>query len=1014
MGNDIAKLFGIEKEEKGLISILLIQSVFLGTFYGVFNITAHSLFLAKFDEILMARAYILSGLVGIGLTYIYTLLQSRLKFNIFSNFNILFVLLVTVSLWFLITVASSDWVIFAIFIMMGPLNLLALLSFYGTTGRLFTLRQGRRLFGFVDTGIVVGVIISSFSIPALLSLNVTTSNILLLSVISIFAALLVQITIGKRYSQVRVQAEAKKGSRASLKLFREDKYVMSMGMFIALSVVVAFFIQYSFMAVTRARYPLENDLASFLGLFEGSMMVFTLLIKTFIFSYLIKNYGLKLTLAVGPVLVGVFVVIAVIIGSTMGYLPETAGFMIFFLILALARLFSKAMKDSLETPAFKVLYQTLGEKVRYNVQSAIDGTVNEIAALTSGLLLTGLGALAFIKLIHFSWVLAAVVVLWILSALRLYTEYRKSVRKSIDADDSTVKPDLSVGYTDTVSGVAIDISNNYYKYICADDILSSFKNNKLILDTVLNYAELNPNTDLLRLFEELTKLDLGSDNNKRVRLVFNKLNEKYRTMVPEIRNSGMDLERIKDRKEYINSIFASGEELVLTDLLKLIRDKDFDVRREAIFIVGRNKVKELLPDVCDSLNIPQLSKDAYFTLRSFGQEAFEALSTHYFRSAGNIYVRILIIRLFGEAENPESCKFLLPRLWSVHRDLRKEALKGLKRCDFQPDQEQKDKLIQEIQEVVGFLTWNIAATVAIRKADDKTLLESLNNETAWWSDFLFGLLSIIYDKKSFDKIRSNLESGTVESVNLALEMIDIVVDDAVKPRLTSLLDVVSEEDKLKSLFQFYPGEIPDYQELVVDLINTDYNRIGVWTKSCALKSLYNISDIEDPDFVVALLFSPNKILREEALRYLQAKFDDVYSYCAYRVPDKYRDHLSAMIDGEISAEGEIFTKINFLTNQFENISMELAIDLSMNMKLLQGDKDNIKPGENYIIWYPGENEAAPAINWKETNHMITEDKSDHLRSEGAYFLNIKFIADAIFDRPDEAAGIISYLEKNIK
>ncbi len=1013
MGNDIAKLFGIEKEEKGLISILLIQSVFLGTFYGVFNITAHSLFLAKFDEILMARAYILSGLVGICLTYVYTLLQSRLKFNSFSNFNILFVLLVTVSLWFLLTVASSDWVIFAIFIMMGPLNLLALLSFYGTTGRLFTLRQGRRLFGFVDTGIVIGVIISSFSIPALLSLNVSTSNILLFSVISIFAALLVQITIGKRYSQVRVKTEAKKGSRASLKLFREDRYIMSMGLFIALSVVVAFFIQYSFMAVTRARYPLEHDLASFLGLFEGSMMVFTLLIKTFIFSYLIKNYGLKVTLAIGPVLIGIFVVIAIIIGSTMGYLPETAGFMIFFLILALARLFSKAMKDSLETPAFKVLYQTLAEKVRYNVQSAIDGTVNEIAALTSGLLLTGLGALTFIRLIHFSWVLAALIGLWILSALRLYNEYRKSVRKSIDIEDAEEKPELSPGLTDTISGSAIDISNNYFKYICADEILDNIKNNNLILESVLSYAESNPSTDLLPLFEKLSKIDFGNEKNNSVKVLFKLLDANYRTMAPEIKNSGLEIESVKDRKAYVSSIYASGEELVLTDLLKLLRDKDFDIRREAIFIVGRHKVTELLPDVCDSLNLPQLSKDAYYTLKSFGQDAFGALNTHFFRSSGNTYVRTLIIRLFGESENVEACQFLFPRLWSVHRDLRKEALNGLMKCNFDPDDEEKDKIIQEIQEVIRFLTWNIAATVAIKKADDTTLLESISQETVWWNDFLFGLLSIIYDKKSFDKIRSNLESGTLESVNLALEMIDIIVDDAIKPRLTALLDVISEEDKLKSLFQFYPGEIPDYQDLVVDLINTDYNRIGVWTKSCALKSLYNISNIEDPDFVIALLFSPNRILREEALRYLQTKFEDVYSYCAHRVPEKYQDHLKALFDGKIGAEGEIFNKIQFLNEQFEKISMEQSIDLSMNMQLLGADENKNNLGERYIIWPIGEKDTEPLINWKEANHKLAEEKAEQLKTKEAYILDIKFVADAVFDRPASASSIINYLEKNL-
>lgn len=1014
MGNNIARLFGIEKEEKGLISILLIQSVFLGTFYGVFNITAHSLFLAKFDEVLMARAYILSGLVGIGLTYIYTLLQSRLKFNRFSNLNLFFVLLVTLVLWFMVSIATSNLVIFAIFIMMGPLNLLALLSFYGTTGRLFTLRQGRRLFGFVDTGIVVGVIISSFSIPALLSLNITTSNILLISVISMLGALVVQTIIGRRYAQVRVKTEAKKESKASFKLFREDSYIMSMGLFIALSVVVAFFIQYSFMAVTRARYPLEHDLASFLGLFEGSMMVFTLLIKTFIFSYLIKNYGLKLTLAVGPVLIGVFVVIAVIIGSTMGYLPETAGFMIFFLILALARLFSKAMKDSIETPAFKVLYQTLGEKVRYNVQSAIDGTVNEIAALTSGLLLTGLGALTFVKLIHFSWVLAVVIALWIFTALKLYTEYRKSVQKSIDVDEPDLEDIKSADITYSASRAAFDVSNNYFKYISADEVLDSFTTNSLSLDAVLKFTEHHPDTDLLPLFRELSKKDFGPELNRKIQLLFDKLEAGYKEAVPVLNNVGSEVERVKDRKSYVKSIFASGGELVLTDLLKLIRDKDFDVRRQAIYIVGKHKVEDLLPDVCDSLNIPILSKDAYYTLRSFGQDAFDTLSTHYFRSSGNIRVRTLVIRLFGEAGTTEACQFLLPRLWSVHRDLRREALKGLLRSDFSPNEEEKDKIMQEILEVIGFLTWNIAATVTLKREEDEMLLDSLNEETRWWSDFLFGLLSLIYDKKSFDKIRSNLQSGTVESVNLALEMLDIVADDAIKPRLTALLDVVSEEDKLKSLFQFYPGEVPDYNELVIDLINTDYNRIGVWTKSCALKSLYKLKNIEDPDFVIALLFSPNKILREEALRYLQSRFEDVYSYCAYRIPEKYKNHLNAMIEGAIGDEGEIFNKISFLNKRFEKMSMEQYIDLSMNLKLLNGVGEAGDQTNSFIFWPVADADSLPEINWREAGQQITEEKQDQYKEKEIYLLDLKYLADAIFDRPDEAGSIISYFEKNLK
>ena len=45
--------------------------------------------------------------------------------------------------------------------------------------------------------------------------------------------------------------------------------------------------------------------------------------------------------------------------------------------------------------------------------------------------------------------------------------------------------------------------------------------------------------------------------------------------LPEIKNLGFEIERVKDRKAYVNSIYASGGEMVLTDLLKLIRDKDY-------------------------------------------------------------------------------------------------------------------------------------------------------------------------------------------------------------------------------------------------------------------------------------------------------------------------------------------------------------------------------------------------------------------------------------------------------
>ena len=345
MRDRLLALLGVESGEESMVLMLLTQSVFLGIFFGAFDISAHSLFLSIFDEKMMARGYVLSGIAGILLTSLYTLLQTKLPFKKFSVFNLIIVTAITIVLWILLLLLPSKGVIFLVFIMLGPLNILAALGFWGTAGRLFTLRQGKRLFGLVDSGLVVGIILSCYTIPVLLSLHFASHNILLISATSVMVAMVIQIMIGSRFPMIAAAAENKdedkpKQKRSVISTMSKDKYIRVMATFVALSVMTAFFIQYSFMAVTRQQYPAEEDMARFLGIFTGSMMIFTLLVKLFAFSYLIRNYGLRTCLVVSPVLVIIFTVTAIVIGLTMGYTPLTQnGFLLFFLLLALSRLF---------------------------------------------------------------------------------------------------------------------------------------------------------------------------------------------------------------------------------------------------------------------------------------------------------------------------------------------------------------------------------------------------------------------------------------------------------------------------------------------------------------------------------------------------------------------------------------------------------------------------------------------------------------------------------------------------
>jgi AAA family ATP:ADP antiporter len=167
MSGGLSKAFNIEKNEQSIVFILILQSVFIGFFAGSFDVGAQSLFLSVYAAALIPKAFVISGLVGILITSVYSHLQSRMKFSNFVLLNFVFIAVITTLLRLGFEFTSDKRLVFAVFVMMGPLTIISFLGFWGTVGRMFTLRQGKRLFGLIDTGQILGIIIVSFAIPVL-------------------------------------------------------------------------------------------------------------------------------------------------------------------------------------------------------------------------------------------------------------------------------------------------------------------------------------------------------------------------------------------------------------------------------------------------------------------------------------------------------------------------------------------------------------------------------------------------------------------------------------------------------------------------------------------------------------------------------------------------------------------------------------------------------------------------------------------------------------------------------
>jgi ATP/ADP translocase len=1012
MRDKLRNLLGIEPGEGSMVSMLLAQSVFLGIFIGAFDIAAHSMLLSTYNEKILARGYFVSGIIGIILTSLYSRFLTRWQFKKIAIITLIIVTVLTLSLWTALIFSTAKWIKFIVFVLFGPLNILVLLGFWGTSDRLFSIKYGRRLLLPADIGLIVGIILISFAIPVLMSLKFHSQTILIISATSVLVATVIQNVIGRQFSLAVIDGEkyAEKPEKRNYLFigFLEDSYVRTITIFVSLSVLSTFFIQYLFMAVTREQYPVAENMAGFLGVFTGSMMIFILFFKVVVFPFIFNNYGLRTCLIISPILIALFTAIVIPTGLFMGYSPEsTGGFMVFFLFLAFSRFISKSLKDTIELPSLKVIYQSIDNKVKSGIHSMMAVTENEMGVFFSGFILTVLGLFSFIKLIHFSVVLLIIVLVWLFVALRLFREYRKSLIKAMESSVVKVSETGISGKRDTLINrfsAYLNFRTDYFSLISGDfSVLNRIRNN-WYFEEIVNYAYSKKDINLLPVLKKtVNNTDLEEEVRQHSAEVIGMLNEHSTSL--------------KSDNESISKaikILSDSRMPQTTEILRLLRDKSVESRKLAIYMIGKFRLTDLLSEVCACMSIPGLTKDAYEVLKTFGSDAEDVLVRYYLITSGNIKLSKTILQLLGESCTGETIGFLFSRLWSNSRLLKETAAKCLIDCKFSPSEEEKQRLNQLISEVIGSITWNLSAKIALERDSDNFILDKINGEINRWNKFLYNILSITYNSGAIDMILENIAIGTFESVTYALEMTDVLVSDSIKPELISLLDVMPDEDKVMNLFQFFPGEIPVRKKLLENIINCDYNLISLWTKACTIRSITRIEDDDMAESVTALLFSPEELIQEESANLILHSKPDLYISASHRISDSIKLRLDKIINGTVVKEEFLFEKMQFLSKIFGVIAEDELLSLAGELKFIKSlDREYFLSSERCIIW--------PVYGDKESNevHVVFEGEIERLirkyesgHNLSFYFLPLSAVEEFHFQFPDKSFEVLRYIDIN--
>ncbi len=925
MARGFYKALNIESGEEASVMLLIFQSVFLGIFYGTFDISAHALFLGVFEQAMIPKAFLVSGVIGIILTSLYAWLQSRIRFSIFSIFNLFFVAILTFLMRFGFNLIDSKWTIFVIFIMMGPINIIALLGFWGTVGRIFTLRQGKRLFGLIDTGQIIGIIVSSYAIPLLLSFAVETRDLLYISAFSVLVALLFQFIISGRFSMDKKAAATEQESSGGTSLIGmfKSRYIGIMSLFVVLLISVTIFVHFSFLGVARESYPEHNDLAAFFGYFNGTLMVFSVLIKTFVYGRLMKTWGLKLALVISPILILIFTLVAALIGGVFGL---ATSFTMFFLIISVSKLFTKSLQDSIVAPSMKILYQSLDAKIRYSIQARIDGTINEISVLISSLIASGLVALAFFSIVHYTYVLIVLLVAWTFVSFKLYQAYQKSLNNSLaqfrQSDAGTEKTDIGSILTKDLNSTSLPSIRNALGFIERIDF-EGFRN---ALAGMLKSASDKIRRLSLKKIDELD-LPIADDglepgiqqenkgNNKDIAANLMKRLEQYRSR--KLSADDMLLLAKSSRPDERFSIAMALFELKEFDhhavLNTLLRDPDPRVRATAIQVAAFWKVSEASPVLIDFLQSP-FYRQAFDALVRIGEGAVESLEQSYYKSGIKQQALNRITRILGRIGSPEAKRSLLGKLNYQNREVESIALQALLDLEYQADETNLPRIIDGIRSSVHQIAWNLAAENTIVENElGKFLEKALGEEIRIAYNRLYNLLSLAYDPNTIHHIRENLESGTSEGIGFAIELLDLFVADEVKPVLFPVLEDTSTVEKIRQLQVEFPIVIMEPLELLLGIINRDPNLLGPFTKAAAINAFEKIKEAELSDDLLAQIFNPDELLSEmaalQASRMDRSRFEKILT----RLPQDSRNRLTKQIrDAEDGWENLIWDRIQVL------------------------------------------------------------------------------------------------------
>ncbi len=857
------------------LAILLAHSFLKGAARVLLETPANTFFLGRFAIDRLPQVYMATAVVCLTIGLAYARLEARVSVKSLLTATLAFLSVVTLIFYVALAREQSGSAIFGLMVWKDVHWTLMSLEFWALAGMLLDVRQGKRLFGMIALGEIVAGMIGGFSVPALIASGGAMLLLLASAAITVANVFLLLYTMRQFAGRRTAASEEPSGDRRPLVSLFKDHYLLLFFGVSVLSFFGEYFIDYLFYENVERRFPDEATLATFFGMFYGVLSVGQLLSSAWISGRYLTRYGLSFGLLAAPV-----ATIATIGVASVGGLLPAAVIVLFWAVVS-AKFFDETIRQTIEMPAYRILYQPLPPHERLRVQAVRESIVEPMSIGLVGLALweiQSVMALAPRDVLHLTLVVALA---WAGLCILLRREYTVRLTRALTTrrlgggaltlgDRSSISV-LEQGFRSPKAGQVIycldRVEESRHPSLEANLVKLLDHADPLVRDHVLGKIERLG----IRSTGPLIAQRLETETSPCVRAAILRtlcaLHEAdvldriipYLTdpeiivrrgaLVGLLRHCGLDgvLAGGSQLSQLLSSSMPADRQLaaeVLGDigiasfyrpLVGLLRDENIAVRLAALEAARKLRAMGAIRAMLDALAVRALRGAASAAMVDLGEIAIAPLEQAFADEHLGRESRKAIVQICGRIGGDKATTFLIRHMDHPDIAVRTKVLSSLVQCRERAGWPEIPSARASIVREAEQATWAFAAWADIEgDSAHAELSRALLGEIDDRKHRIFLLLSLIYPPVVIRKARLDLEAGGAEKKAHALEVFDNLLSQELKKHVFPLIDQLSPHQRGKQLQVLFPQTPLAHAARLREMLERGPGQTGAWVRACAL------------------------------------------------------------------------------------------------------------------------------------------------------------------------------------